>query len=118
MNQEDIRNVRRSIKDAETNEQATGIVLLEAIILSIVLGFIFSSWLVFGGILIGSFIMFHYNYTAKILAIGFTTAWVIIAYKIGSLFGTSAGLVLGVISIFVVGGIHLLALEGFKENMQ
>ncbi|WP_150284188.1 hypothetical protein [Rummeliibacillus sp. TYF-LIM-RU47] len=112
MNQDDIR---QSIQDAKTNEMGVGFVGVEMFIISVALGIIFSSWWIFGIVLIGSFILFNIEYTAKILLLILTLAWGVIAYKIGHVFGISAAIVLGALALLFAGGIHFSAFGGFRD---
>lgn len=112
MNRDDIR---QGIRDAKSNEMGVGFVGLEMFIISIAFGIACLSWWVFGIVLIGSFILLNIKHTARFLLLILTLAWGGIAYFIGQLFDVSAGIVLGIIALFVAGGIHSSALYGFRD---
>lgn len=103
--------VRRGVTQARNNTQGAGLYGIEVIIISIVLGFLTHSWIVFGLLLIGLMIGINFKNFAIAIGILLTLMWIFIGWKIGSgLDSVAASVVIsvifGLISIAVHAGAH------------
>ena len=93
-------DVRKGMTNAQFNEKQSGILMTEIFIIAVVCGLYFTSWWVFGGVLL------------VLLSVG----WGAVGYGIGSMFGsTGASIVLGVIGLLAGVGSHLGALQWAKD---
>ena len=73
-----IGNTRKGVTQASFNEDASNILIGEILIASIVIGYFFESWYVFGGVLVGLMILFLIPVINIILAIVFSLLWAIL----------------------------------------
>ena len=79
-------NVRKGMTQAKFNEENVNIVYGEIAILSIILGLVFQSWYLGGGVFLGLMIGLTLPYVCLILAVSFSIIWSILAAGIASSF--------------------------------
>lgn len=109
-------SVRKGVTNASFNEEQSGILMGEVLIISICLGLYTQSWWIFGIALIGLLVSLYIPYIAIPLIIALSLGWGVIGYGIGSLFSsTGASVVLGIIGVLSGLGCHFAALEWVKD---
>ena len=105
-------NVSRVAKGVLGGLMAYYIVLPEIVILSIIIGILFHSWLLFGLTLAVSIVIYNNHKLAWILIILLSLVWGIIGYGVGSIFGSESGeIVLGIIGFLLGLGVHASVLD-------
>jgi hypothetical protein len=108
--------VRKGITQARFNEDASNMLFGEIFLVSIVCGFYWSSWWVFGLISIGLVISLMIKPLAIILAILLSIGWAIIGYGIGVFFDSSSGsIVLAILGLLAGLGAHISALTWVED---
>ena len=108
-------NVRKGMTNARFNEKNSGILFGEIAIVAIIAGFMYHSWWVFGGVLLGLIIGIIIPGVAIFVAIGFSIAWGFIGYTIGSMFSNEASIVLAIIGFLAGLGLHLSGIEWAQD---
>ena len=109
-------DVRKGMTNAQFNEKQSGILMTEIFIIAVVCGLYFTSWWVFGGVLLGLIIGLFIPQVAIPFIILLSVGWGAVGYGIGSMFGsTGASIVLGVIGLLAGVGSHLGALQWAKD---
>lgn len=111
------KEISQSIIDAKNHGNGAGLALTEIIVISIALGFFYSSWWLFGGALFGLVILMCFKASKIILLVVFTVVWVFIAWVIGQWFESlGASVVLSIIALLISGGLHVQAFEDWKAK--
>lgn len=109
--------IRKGVNQAKQSEQGANWFFAEILIISVVAGFYFSSWWVFGGILLGSILLAVNKKARFVLLIILTVGCGAVGWIIGSWFdnlGTSV--VLTIISLLISGGYHIWANQWMEDN--
>ena len=113
MNEND---VRKGIVNARFNEENSGILALEIVIISIVSGLVMQSWWWAGGMLFGLFIALLIKPLAYILMISLSLCWGAAGFLLGYLIGsTGAMVVLSLMGLFSGLGAHFSALQYYQD---
>lgn len=111
-----VKDVRRGITQAQFNKDASNLLFIEIFAISIVGGFYYKSWWVFGGILFIMLAMLGIRFLAIILLVALSLFWGGVGWYIGSYFWeTSAAVVVGIIALLSSGGMHMSALEWVED---
>ncbi|MEK3762627.1 hypothetical protein NST04_28635 [Paenibacillus sp. FSL H7-0756] len=109
--------VRTGVNQAKQSEEGANWFFAEIFIVSVVSGFYFSSWWVFGGILLGSILLAIYKKTRLALLILLTVGCGSVGWIIGSWFDSSgASVVLTIFSLLISGGYHIWAYRWMEDN--
>jgi|SRR5690606_7718636 len=109
-------DVRKGLTNAKFNEKNSSFLFSEILIISIISGLYWDSWLIFGSLLFSLIIFLTIKPLAIILCIFLSLSWAIIGFFIGSFFNsTSASIVMSLIGFFASLGIHLSALNWVKD---
>lgn len=99
--------VRRGVAQAKRNDDLASWFFIEVGIVSIALGLLSSSWIVFGLTAIVLIVGMNFKQTAMIIGILLTIMWIFIGWKIGAAFGSaSASVVISVIFALISIGVH------------
>lgn len=111
--------VRKGVTQAKFNDSAIGVIGAELIIVSIVLGVLTHSWIVFGISLVGLIICFQIRKIAIILSVILSIGWGFTAWAIGDFFGisTTGLIVISIIAALCGGGYHMASME-YIEDLQ
>ena len=108
--------VRKGVSNAHFNEEQSSIFIIEVFVISIVAGLYYSSWWVFGGVLLGLIIAVFIKILSVPLTLAFSACWGYIGYMIGSYFESrSASIVLAIIGFLAGLGCHLAACEWVRD---
>lgn len=112
------KHVTKGIIEAERYGSGAGLAFLEILIISLALGFSYSSWWLFGGALLGLLILMQFKKARATVLIIFVVAWVFIAWKIGQIMFNNLGasVVLSAIALIISGGLHARAYEEWNED--
>ena len=81
-----VGSVRKGITQAKFNEDASTIIHGEILILSVIFGVIFSSWYVFGAMLLGMIICLFIPIINILMGVCFSVLWALISAVIASYF--------------------------------
>jgi hypothetical protein len=81
-----VGSVRKGITQAKFNEDASSIIHGEILILSVIFGVIFSSWYVFGAMLLGMIICLFIPIINILMGVCFSVLWALISAVIASYF--------------------------------
>jgi hypothetical protein len=81
-----VGSVRKGITQAKFNEDASSIIHGEILILSVIFGVIFSSWYVFGAMLLGMIICLFIPIINILMGVCFSVLWALISAAIASYF--------------------------------
>jgi hypothetical protein len=101
--------------NARFNEKNSGILCGEIAIVSIAAGLLCGSWWVFGGLFFGLIIGIVVPGISLFLAVGFSIAWGVIGYAVGSVFSGGASIILAAIGFLGGLGLHLSAIEWARD---
>ncbi|MCM3292361.1 hypothetical protein M3661_19765 [Paenibacillus sp. MER 180] len=112
------KHVTKGIIEAERYGSGAGLAFLEILIISLALGFSYSSWWLFGGALVGLLVLMQFKKARAALLIVFVAAWVFIAWKIGQIMFNNLGasVVLSAIALIISGALHARAYEEWNED--
>ncbi|WP_338542744.1 hypothetical protein [Paenibacillus tundrae] len=111
------RKVEHGVINARSYGAGSGLVLLEILIVSAGLGGQFSSWLLFGGLLIGLAVLLWFKVTRAIVLIILTGCYGYLAWNLGNLFNSvSASVVLSVLALIIFGSLHLNAFLEWRRR--
>ena len=109
-------DVRKGIVNARFNEENSGILALELVVISIVAGLVLQSWWWAGGMLFGLFIALQIKPLAWFLMIFLSLCWGGAGFALGCLIGsTGAMVVLSLVGLFLGLGAHFSALRYFQD---
>lgn len=113
----DKNDVRAAVSQAKFNEEASLLLGIEIIFMSIILGWGFHSWWVFGGVFLGTMTALAASKIfANVLCLAFSLFWGFIGYGIGTLFHSpGAKVVLAIIAFVGTLGVHLSAVEWHSD---
>jgi hypothetical protein len=110
-------NIRRGISQARINYKNSNILVGEILFISIVAGAVNKSWWIFGAVLMSFFVALAIRPLAMVLIVALGLAWGGLGFGIGGLIGSAgASVVLGVIGLLASLGVHMSAVEWFKDN--
>lgn len=108
--------VRRGMSQAKTNEHGASLYGLEVIVISVVLGFLTQSWIVFVLLLIGLIAGINIKNFVIGISILLTIMWILIGWKIGATFGSvSASVVLSILFALISIGVHASAFDWNRD---
>lgn len=108
--------VRKGVTNANFNEEQSNIFIIEVFVISIAAGVYYSSWWVFGGVLLGLIIAVFIKILSVPLMLAFSACWGYIGYMIGNYFeSSSASIVLAIIGFLAGLGCHLVAFEWVRD---
>lgn len=110
-----MKDVRKGITQAKFNEDASNWLFFEIFFISIVFGFIFKSWWVFGGLLFGMMGLLLFRKIAVIFMVVLTIFWAFVGFMIGMQWGLGASVVLAILALLITGGFHIGALEWIDD---
>ena len=109
-------HVRKGIVNAQFNEENSGILSGEIVIIAIIVGVVQQSWWWFGGSLVGLLLLLAIPYVGSLLCIILSLAWGVIGYVIGINFiSDNAAWVMGILATLAGLGIHFSGREWFKD---
>jgi hypothetical protein len=112
------KHITKGIIEADRYGSGAGLAFFEISIISFALGYMYSSWWLFGGSLLGLLVLMRFKKVRAILLIVFVAAWVFIAWKIGQVIFNNLGasVVLSAIALIISGGLHAQAYEEWNED--
>ena len=109
-------DVRKGIVNARFNEENSGVLALEIVMISIVSGLVMQSWWWAGGMFFGLFIALLIKPLAYFLMILLSLFWGGVGFILGCLIGsTGAMVVLSLLGLVVGLGTHFSALQYFQD---
>lgn len=109
--------VRRAINQAHDNYKNSKLLSFEIFLISVGLGLGVKSWWVFGGALVGLYIVLLVPYLGTVLLLLLSAIWGYIGWEIGSLFkNVGAQVVLGALAFLSGVGVHFSARQWFEDN--
>ncbi|MEC0220361.1 hypothetical protein [Paenibacillus odorifer] len=109
--------IRKGVNQAKQSEQGANWFFAEIFIIAVVSGFYFSSWWVFGGILLASILLAVNKKARFVLLILLTVGCGAVGWIVGSWFNsTGASIVLTIFSILISGGYHIWAYRWMEDN--
>lgn len=129
-----IASTRKGFTQAKFNEDASNVIFGEIFIISAAIGFYFSSWYIFGGLIIGLIVCMLIPVINIIMGVVLSFLWAVMGASmicffqdvnlgdptnflafLGSVFSTSASQVVGAL-LFLSGiGLHLGAIEWTRD---
>lgn len=108
-------DIRQAIRDERENQFGLGLLGIEVVITSIILGFLTTSWIIFGIVLVGSFILVYTKSTIVFVLIAYTLMWMYIGYRFGDFISPSASIVTALIFLFISAAIHLASYRAIQD---
>ena len=111
----DHNEVRKGVTNAKFNEDNSGILFLEVLIVSAVIGFVLTSWIYFGLSIFVMMFCLLFRPLAVLLSLVISIGWGIIGYLIGTLFSHDASIVLGIIGLLSGLGMHMSAIQWTRD---
>jgi hypothetical protein len=109
-------SVRKGLTQAKFNDENSGIMMAEMTLIAIAAGLVTSSWWWFGGVFLGFIVAVNIRPLANVLAFVLSLGWGILGYGIGMFFDSqAASVVLGVLGFLCGLGLHLSALQWFRD---
>lgn len=110
------KDVRKGVTNANFNEEMSGFLMGEIFLLSVMIGLYFQSWIAFGLVFLGLIVALFIKTLAMILIVGFSIAWGVLGWALGSLFdSTGASITIAVIAFIASFGGNLAALEWARD---
>ena len=108
-----IDTVRAGNAQSRQNEASFGVLSFELIVFSIFGGVYTGSWVVGGGVLVGTLLLLSHPSARILLMLLFSFAWAVLGFLIGGLFdSTGASVTLAVLGLLWGYGIHI---QGFQH---
>ncbi|MEW9570163.1 zinc-ribbon domain-containing protein [Rhodanobacter sp. Si-c] len=108
--------VRKGMTQAKFNEENSGIMVGEIMLISIATGMATTSWWWFGGLFLGLVVAMNIKPLAKLLAFVLSLGWGLVGYGIGVIFHSQpASIVLGLLGFMCGLGLHLSAIQWFRD---
>lgn len=107
--------VRRGITNARINEDNANIVFAELFFIVAAIGFYTQSWIWFGAAFVCSLIIVFIPILNMLLMLILSICWGVIGYSVGTLFSTSASVILAIIAFIIGCGIHFSALTYIND---
>ena len=115
-------DVRKGITEAKLNESQSGLIFMEHLLVSILLGvachFHFHKWgwWVFGGAYIGGFCLLLNSFFARLFSLACSIGWGYLGYLLGMAFKSfPAAVVLAIIFFLISFGLHLADLQWMQD---
>ncbi len=108
-------DVRKGATNAKFNEDNSGILFIEIVIISAAIGFVLTSWIYFGLSLFVLLFCLLFKPLAMIVSLALSICWGIIGYLIGTMFSHDASIVLGIIGFFAGLGLHASAIQWVRD---
>lgn len=111
----DRNDIRSGSTKARFNEQNSSVLVLEIVLISVAVGFYYSSWLYFGVIFFGFILCSVIRPLAIILAVALSALWGLIGYAIGLHYSHTASIVLAAIGLLAGLGAHMSAMQWVSD---
>ncbi len=112
----DHNDVRKGVTQAFANYEFGPILFGEILIISIIIGAMYQSWWIFGGLFVFLNFGLHIKFLNMLIVGVLTFIWGWIGYGIGSLFdSTAASIVLGIFGLLSGYGAHSIGLQWARD---
>ncbi|MDT9719185.1 hypothetical protein QVE09_09750 [Paenibacillus sp. ClWae2A] len=109
--------VRKGVNEAKESESGANWLFFEIFILSIVFGIYYTSWWVFGGVILGTMIGLMIKPLRIVILVLLSLACGFVGWIIGHWFdSTPASVVLAILFALAAGGAHLWANQWLEDN--
>lgn len=110
-------HVRKGITNAHFNEENSGTLYGEILIIAIAIGIYMKSWWWFGGSLVGLIILVCLPYIGALLCFVLSLAWGVIGYAIGDgiIGSNAAGWVIGILAFLTGLSVHFSGRQWGKD---
>ena len=108
--------VRRGVTQAAFNERYFGMLVFEIVVIAAVVGWIYRSWWLFAGTLLGMGMVLHVKPLAIVLAVLLSAGWAAIGYALGTVLGSqNAAMVMALLGFLSGLGAHWAGLQWAQD---